>query len=199
TVESLLQYERPSKIYLRQVRKSSDPFTYVLSSDGKHFTYDAPDSNLKFAKSNRDRIQESIEVPQADPTAAPVRLNIGDMYAAAAFSLGDRSAPFDIAIGRIEDLRFLTGQWPALSYQGITELRGERVHVIHGHWRPSDAVERATGQFELYISETFDLRRYVVRERAQLAARSEIAIVSDWSVNLLVGGKPDPNLFKLVL
>lgn len=190
TVDSVLQFERPSKLYLRQQRKSSDPYTYLVTSDGKVLTYDVPEDARRFAKRPNERLKEPVE-------SSGTALTVGDMYQVAAYSLADRSAPFDIAFGRRDDLKYLTEQWPTFAYKGKVKIGDTEVHAISGQWR-LNASSPITGVFDLYVSDEGDLKRYVTRNRF-IAERLEQMVESVWDVNLTIGGKTDPALYKPVL
>ncbi len=186
-LRTTLQFELPSKLYLRQDLATGQGRTWLVTSDGKYFSYDVP--KLPW----QDRGTRLVEPVVYRGRTQSVR----EIYAASALSLGDRSAPLDIAIGRNEDLRYLKNQWASLRYQGRTKLRDEDVHVIMGDWREyGDAP--ASGQFRMMLSESGDLRQYALSENFALPTVGQKNVVSIWDVRLEVDAKPDPNLFKLV-
>jgi hypothetical protein len=184
-VETTLRYERPARLSLRQVRRSAEPRTWWVTSDGKTFSYDAPPET---APRPGQRLIERV-LPG---------MTIGDLYAAASRSLGDRSAPLDIAIGRPEHLRFLTRQWATMAFAADRKLGEDRVRVIAGRWREyGDAA--VTGTFEMWVEPDGTLRRYVLRETIAPDPRlGPQQVTSTWDVNLRIGVSIDPDAFKVI-
>ncbi len=69
-IDTELQYERPSKIYLRQVKGGSDPQQSLLVSDGIKFSFDKPLEALGPARFTEDVTQKGRQQ------------SVGDLYAA---------------------------------------------------------------------------------------------------------------------
>jgi hypothetical protein len=181
-----VQYERPSKLFIRQTKGTSST-SVTVASDGKLFTYPAP--KLPW-QSEGTRLFESVKV--RDKT-----LTIGDIYSASGLSLIDRCAPLDIAIGRKEDLDFLRRQWATLEYKGTADRSGETVHVIMGSWRDYGNAP-VTGQFRMLLSQDAELREYAVSEGVNIPdLGTRTTVMSVWDVKLQINGKPDPALFKV--
>jgi hypothetical protein len=199
-IDTNLQWAKPAKLFIRQDRRSSDPRTYFVTSDGKTFSYDLPEDR---AGAPGERLFEPVSQPGRT-------LDYRDIYAAASRSLGDRSAPIDIAICRTEDLKFIRGQWATMEF---AEKPGpDGVRVIVGDWRQY-ANAPASGSFEMWITDDGDLKKYVQRETFQPEASAldekfrphpvplnvgPLQITSVWDVNLKVNGAPDPSLFKVI-
>lgn len=190
TIETVLQVERPSRLYIRQVLRSSEPATWLVVSDGKEFSYNTP-SNLP-GHVNLPRLVEKVS--QNGET-----LDTRSIYKAGVTSIGDRSAPLDIAIGHPDDLKSLTYQWATLEYRGRRKLGDEEVDVIGGRWRPYGQAP-ANGEFEMYMLPTGELRRYAILESVspQGANGAVFEVRSIWDVQIKVNGKPDPTLFRVV-
>ncbi|MCB8933468.1 MAG: hypothetical protein M9921_00830 [Fimbriimonadaceae bacterium] len=190
TIETTLQYEKPSKLYIRQQLRSSEPMTWLVVSDGTQFSYNTPE-NLPGA-ANLPRLVEQVK--QNDVT-----LDTRGIYKAAASSIGDRSAPLDIVIGDPDDLKGLTFQWATLEYRGQVLVGDERLDLIAGRWRPYGTAP-AHGTYEMYLTPSGELRRYVVVETVGAGPENPtvIEVRSVWDVNLKIDGKVDPALFKVV-
>lgn len=187
-VETSVAYDEPSKLLIRQVRRSAaNPGAWLVTSDGTNFSYDAPAS---VAKRPGERLIEKV-------SSGNRTFSVADIYATASNSLGDRSAALDIAIARSEDLRFLTGQWATLAYQEPREVAGVRVQVVGGDWREYSAAA-VSGKYELWITLGGELKRVVQRETIapdpRLGAQT---VVSTWDVDLERNPKLDPGTFKL--
>lgn len=189
-IETVLQVERPSRLYIRQVLRSNEPAAWLVVSDGKQFSYNTP-NNLPGSE-NLPRLVE--QVSQNGTT-----LDSRAIYKAGATSIGDRSAPLDIAIGHPDDLKSLTFQWATLEYRGRRKLGDEEVDVIGGRWRPYGEAP-ASGQFEMYILPTGELRRYAILESVspQGANGTVFEVRSVWDVRITANGKPDPALFRVI-
>jgi hypothetical protein len=186
-----IQYERPSSIYLRQAKNVRGSEIYLLTSNGVVFTYNAPENVLAGVRSG-ERLMESVFANNKAQT-------IGEIYAAGSAMLRDRSAPLDIAIGRNQDLRFLTRQWATLTYRGKVDYEGKAVHYISGQYREyGDAP--VSGVFEMLISEEHDLLRYITRMNIGTTEGGlQVAeVVSTWSSRFVVNGPVDRSLFKPV-
>lgn len=179
-------FERPNKLLIRQVRKSSEPDNWLAVCDGKLLSYDVPKD---FLKRPGERLRESAV---ADGKPIPLE----QIYAAVSRSLGDRAAPLDIAIGRREDLQFLTGQWTNMRF-GSSSAAPAGARVVVGAWRAYRESE-PTGTFQIWIGPNADLLRYEISEQVQPDPRTPIVTVaSRWDCDLKVGGKADPAVFKV--
>lgn len=187
-ISTSLQYERPAKLYLRQEKKTADRRTWLITSDGKHFSYDKPNQASDYGAG---RLVEAI-------VSAAGTLKLGDIYAVGAGkSLPDRSAPLDIAIGRREDLEFIRGQWANLSTEPARELDGRTVNSIVGDWREYGTAA-ITGRFQFLITPEGEMKRYTIVEKIVINGNI-VTITSRWDIDLKIDGPVDPKLFKVVL
>ncbi len=181
-----LQYERPAKLYIRQTRQTISGGAWTVTSDGKYFSYDKPDTESH----GRGRLLEEVDGKYG-------RLKIAEIYAASSKSLADRSAPLDMAISRPEDLQFLRNQWATVNSGGTKEVGGEKFYVVSGKWR-TYGEDQVSGNYEMWISATNDLRMYVVRELI-IVGGAETLLIHKWDVNLKVDDQVNPKLFKVIL
>ena len=125
-ITTALQYEKPSKLYIKQDKAGST--SKIVTSDGKHFTYDMPEERgLLFV--GQGRLAESVVNGRGETQ------EVTHIYAAASASLFDRSTPLDIVISRKEDLEYINQQWATVVYRGQTEINGVKAHVVGGDWR----------------------------------------------------------------
>jgi hypothetical protein len=124
--------------------------------------------------------------------------DVRKIFAVTAQTLGDRSTPLMVAIGCAEDVTLFKAQLFQYRYEGKVKLGDEEVHAISGRWRENAAVN-PKADFELYITDAGDMRRYAIRQVVQPDPRSgPVTVVSTWDVNLTVDGTPDQSLFKVV-
>lgn len=188
-IDTVLQFERPSKLYIRQELTAFEKMVWLVVSDGTNFSYNTPD-NLPGA-TNLPRLVEQV-------AQNGLTLDVPKIYKAAASSIGDRSAALDIAIGHPEDLKSLTYQWATLEARGRVQIGGEELELVTGKWRPYGTAP-ASGQFEMYMALSGELRRYTVVENVspEGANGAVFEIRSVWDVNIKIGAKPDPALFRI--
>lgn len=187
-----LQLERPGKLYIRQVRQTANPVQWLVTCDGNTFSYDEPLP----AELRKQRLVENLRVWDAKAKKFNP-LTLKDAYAAAVKSLGDRSAPLDIAIARVEDLRAMRLQWSKLKYEGLVDRGDQKAHLVTGDWHEyGDAP--ATGTFRMVISEGRELLQYAVAEPVSVSGVVQ-TVVSTWNVNLKLDGEVDQSLFKVIL
>lgn len=183
-IETQVQYRRAQRqLFIRQVRSGASPRTWLVVCDGRMFAYDTP---VDFDDKPGKRLYERVD---AGPS---LNLDFGGVYAATSGSLGDRSAPLDLAVGRLEDLKFRRAQWATLAY-GPDAPNG--VRVVRGDWREYGNAP-PSGQYEMWITPAGDLVRYVQNESVTVPeARQTITISSTWTVSLEAGAKVDPAVF----
>jgi hypothetical protein len=188
TIETTLQIQRPDKLFLRQVQKKTPPRVWLVTCDGRGFTYDAP---VEVEGAKPLRLFESMNKETG-------RMTVQDVYRATVASIGDRSAPLDIAVGHKEDLRFVAGQWATLQLAGQAEVRGVACTKIHGLWREFPGGP-AVGKFELFLDEQHLIRRYAIEQTLRLQPNQPpLQVVSVWDVDLQLDVPVDPGLFRLV-
>lgn len=183
-----VQFELPSKFYLKQTHKQTNK-SYFVTSDGSTFSYDFP-SNLQKLGSDQRLIESVVQGTK--------RLTVADIYHAASQSIRDRPAALDIAIGDIEDLRYLRNQWATVTYKGKQKLGEEDVFVITGQWREYPGIDPRSSTYTMGISQDYQLRRYVIRDNLVVPNRGPQEVTTVWDVDLKRDGKPDPNLFKVI-
>lgn len=196
SIVTTVQFETPSRLYVRQQKQIGDRREWMIVADGKHFAYDAPD--LRTSTTSKRLVEaQVIEDVKANGTREVVmRLGIREVYAAGAATLGDRSTPLDIAIGRTEDLRALRDQWATVSYKGTTEHSGKTVHVIMGDWRPyGNALP--IGQYRMLVNDSGELLQFARSEPVAIGGKSE-SVLTTWEVKLEKNGAPDPRLFAKI-
>ena len=188
-----LQMEQPNKLYLLQVRGGKTPRQWLVTSDGKQFSFDRPDNVL-----GPKRFVENVHVQD---TLRNVNLTNQDIYLATLQSLGDvaNNIILDIAFARTEDLRNILDQWPTFRLHGKVKLGETMVYAIVGDYREGKS-EPVTGAFELYINDKGDIVRYVLKQTMKYPQVSPepISVVSTWDSNLVLNGKPNPALFAVV-
>ncbi len=195
-IETDIQHEKPSKLYLRQTRKEGpDARAWLVTSDGVRFTYDKPEGTRFTIPGKTVRLMEAV-APEGEPP-----LLVSSIYGAAGGSIADKSPILNVVLGGNEHLRFVLGQWAGLKYQGKTQVRGIVAHLIKGQWRQNPAVA-PTGEFEMYISEQGEFLRYGQRETVAPPPQVKvppISIVSVWEADLKVDGPVNQALFKVAL
>lgn len=200
-IDTYVQWEKPSKLFIRQDRKNSEARSFFVTSDGTLFSYDLPEERVG---APGERLVEQV-------TQAGKQLTYREIYAVASRSLADRSAPLDIAIARTDDLKYIRNQWATLEM--LDREVPEGIKAVGGNWRLY-ANSPASGTYEMWIeSTTGNLKKYIHRETFQPNTTTldekfrsrkvdlnvgPITIVTVWDLDLKVGGSPDASLFKVI-
>jgi hypothetical protein len=153
-----LQLDRKNhRLYLMQDMKrvnAADNRKWIVTANGKVVTYDRPNGAERLDSKKRLAENQVFEGKQ---------LNIGDVYALSSKSLGDRSLPLDVIIGRIEDLRYVKGQLATIDKTRTETLSGESYTVVNGKWRDYETAP-VTGYYEMWIDEKNNLKRFIHQE-----------------------------------
>jgi len=196
SLDTSLAYEAPSKIYLRQALGGSEPRVWLITSDGKSFTYDYP-NQVRYASSGREpgRLLEAVS------PSPSIHQTYEQIFHASVFSLGDVAVPELLAIAGKDELQAIKDMVATISYMGTDKIGGDVVNVVGGAWKagPRAAV---SGQYKMFISEDGQLKRYVQTEIISLkmssAQMQPQQVISTWDVDLHVNAHPDESLFKVV-
>lgn len=192
-VDTVVQFQSPNKLYVRQDRSAPHAKTWVVSSDGAQFSYNYPEGQGRHAVSTR-----LIE---------PVKsLDCAHIYAAASLSLGDRSAPLGIAINWTDELRRIAANWPTHDLAGEVEVEGLKVWKVSGKFTEMPGGPMV-GEYYLVISKQGDLLEYATQQqiatptgiRNSVDIHHPTTLTQTWEVHLEPNGKPIPSLFKLVV
>ncbi len=188
SINTDLQYDRPSRIYLHQIRYGNNPKEWLLVSDGKSFSYNKPNDR----SFGRDRYSELV-------TQNGVDQKISELYMASEQSLGELNAILDVAICQPSRLNRLKAQWATIKYQGRVTLNGALVKKISGQYR-DDPNAPANGEFGIYVTEEGDFVRYETTQRFVFPTISNqpVDVKTTWDSTLKVGEKTNPSLYKVI-
>jgi hypothetical protein len=197
---------------------TTDTRTYVLLSNGTVFRYPAP-SNLP--GSDGKSVQESVNQDG-------VLLDVQDIYGIGAPGLKDRSAPLDVAFGRLPDLQSFKSQLASIKYDHQEQMRGKLCDVVSGGWRPYarhvaatdangnpiDSTVQPEANYRLTISQDGDLMRYEIfsveafnnaildpenkGKKLVQASTGPIPIHATWDVALETDGQVDETQFQIL-
>lgn len=204
-VDTTIQYQKPSLIYIRQVKSGSNPMQWMIVSDGKYFSYNSPEnlpgSNQRLTEKVSQLVPDQYSVDK-DGKRVPKYANydIRQIYAVGAVSLGDRSVPLDVAIGRREDLEHDNLTWVTVNPNGKKTVNGEQGTSIVGKWRPygnaASDPNSITATYEMVIADDGRLLQYSTFQPMEGGGSSAVLTLT-WDVDLKVGGKVDTALFKI--
>lgn len=186
-ITTTVQYEKPSKLYIKQEKAGAT--AKLVTSDGKHFSYDLPENQGLFVKPGR--LIESVVNGRGETQ------EVTHIYAASSASLFDRSTPLDIIISRKEDLEYINQQWATVVYRSQTEINGVKAHVVGGDWRLYGN-SPVIGKYEFTILESGDLVRYVQQETYRKDG-APVTATYQYDVKVQRDGKPNQELFNVVL
>ncbi|MHB8635058.1 MAG: hypothetical protein ACYC96_01135 [Fimbriimonadaceae bacterium] len=191
-VDTTVQYQQPNKLYIRQDRSPPHAKTWLVTSDGSHFSYNFPEGSGRHALS--DRLVETVNA-----------LDVTQIYAAASLSVGDRSAPLGIAICWKDELRRIVANWPTHDFSGEVEYNQVKAWKVVGKFTevPGGTV---AGDYYLIISKQGDLLEYATRKEfatptspTRRDVEHPTVLTQTWHVALVPNGKPVPSLFTVVL
>jgi hypothetical protein len=182
--KTVIQFESPSKLYIGQERTGSDGKSVYVVSDGTQFSYPVPPD---LPARPGERLFEPVQLGNKAQS-------FRDIYGVVSRSLLDRSLPHDVAIARLEDLKFLREQWVTMEKSATAKVGDEELVVIRGSWRAYGSAP-ASGTYEMWISPSDELRRYVLRERLEIEQMGIVDVVGIWDCKLVIDGKPNPELF----
>ena len=191
-VDTVVQYQCPNKLYVRQDRGAPYSKTWVVSSDGARFSYNYPEGQGRHSVSSR------LIEPVKD-------LDCAHIYAAASLSLGDRSAPLGIAISWTDELKRIAANWPTHNLAGEVEFEGLKVWKVIGKFTEMPNGPKV-GDYYLIISKQGDLLEYGTQKKiATPLANNRVdtdhptVLTQTWQVHLEPNGKPIPSLFTVVV
>lgn len=200
-----LQFQGPASLYIRQsLRASYGTDQYLVTSDGKTFSYDLPDG-----VPYKDRgIQGGLRVVETCNPGRP--LGVRDIFTATSSWLIDRSTPLDLIIGAADDLRFRNAQWVTADIVGRTNLGSTAVTVVGGQWRDYPQYTTKQGRkipvppsatYQMFIDDEHRLLRYTEKTNVGATINNQQVVQSVetiWDVNVVKDGPVKPELFKVV-
>jgi hypothetical protein len=183
-----LQFEKPNRFYLHQrLNAAYGQRDWLVTSDGNSFTYDPPRGV------EGTRLMESC-------WQNGIMFSHRNIYQAVVDSIGDRSCPLDLIIGRKEDLEFRRLQWATLDKLGEAKVGDVDATVVGGKYRDYGRAP-VSGTYEMYIDASGQLRRYIERETVAVKVNRQDVIQqveSVWDVSIVKDGPVDQGLFKVV-
>jgi hypothetical protein len=184
-----LDYIRPNRIYLHQIRTGTVAGEKLLIGNGTMFAYDKPED-----VEGKPRFVEPTQTRNQD------LLNIGDMYLAAQRSLLNQNPIQDFAIGRRDDLAQFRDDVVSLKIDHKEKVGADDVYVLTGEWRMTKGLP-TSGHFEMYITADGDFRRFVLREQVAVPNHPEMApvqVTTTYDSSLKVDGDVKEELFKTI-
>lgn len=196
TLDTEIAYEVPSKLYLSQVLHSSEPRSWLVTSDGVSFTYDYPnDKRFQTSRPEPGRLEEAVTPPGGQ------RQNYQQIFRASTFSLGELQIPEFLAIGGTDCLQAIKDQLATIAFSGTTKMDNKEVSILSGDWR-YDTKHRASGKYQMFVTADGDLKRFTEQEMVALTQPGQqaapVTVSSVWDVDLQVNAKPDESVFKVV-
>jgi len=196
TLDTIIAYEAPSKLYLKQTQNSSEPRTWLITSDGTSFTYDYP-NNRRFATSR----PEPSRLEEAVTPVGGAKQNYQQIFRASTFSLGELAVPEFLAIGGTDCLQAIKDQIVTIQVMGTAKIGDQNVTIIGGDWR-FDAHHRVSAKYQMFISDSGELKRYSQQETVAVKFAEQNMqpqqVLTTWDVDLQVNAKPDESLFNVV-
>lgn len=185
-INTTLQIERPSKVYLLQVSPQAPDTKFLVTGDGVLFSYDKPISRVDEELGAKGRLVESVDGPLG-------KLSAGDIYRAATESIAERSLPLDVAFAHAEDLKLLKGQLATRQLAGSLERDGMTLWKVSGTYRLNE-VSDPIGTYEIHIAADGTLRAFGISGKDDAGT----PVQRTWDVDLALDGEIDQALFKVV-
>lgn len=190
SIDTDIAFDRPSQLFIDQRRSGSRPGHWVAASDGNVFSYNKPDGVL-----GPTRLREPVMQPDGRVQTIP------EMYAALGGqnSLGERSPILDIAIANPDSLKDLKNRWTNLRRNGAATVRNQTVNVVLGDYTPVPG-QGATGSFEMDITPSGDILRFILKDRYAVPGHPEMGpvdVISNWEADLKVNAAVDKKLYKM--
>ena len=185
-INTTLQIERPSKLYMLQVSPQAPDTRYLVTSDGVLFSYDKPISRVDEELDAKGRLIESVDGPLG-------KLTVGDIYRAATESIAERSLPLDVAFAHGEDLKLLRAQLATRQLSGSLGRDGQTLWKVTGTYRLNE-VSDPIGSYEIHIAADGTLRAFGITGKDDLGS----PVQRTWDIDLALDGEIDQALFKVV-
>lgn len=183
-----VQFDDPSKLYIRQDLQAESQGTWMIVSDGNLFSYPLPATQLGEAKTLVERVFDNGELR-----------SFRDIYAIGASGLKDRSAPLDIAIGRFEDLKFFKGHLATYTLGQPEDVRGKSCQVVQGGWRVSPKAVVAESRYRIWITDSGELMRYEITDNIEspTSPGTMVQVRQVWDVDFHLDGQTVPGLYRV--
>lgn len=172
--ETVVAIEKPNRLRIEQTRNGTEGGHWLVVSDGVKFSYDRPQGGL-----GKDRYLDAVEDSKVE-----------DLYTAATYSLGEKSAPLDILIGRKADLAIFVKGLPMMALRAPGTLRGESVQIAS-----SDPTKFP--YYQMAITPDGDLRQLVRKELYSVQGSENVEVTTAYDVSVKVGGAIAGNPFRV--
>lgn len=188
-IETVLQYEKPSKLYVMQTKYAGESWKWAITSNGEQFSYNAP-----------------LELPPHDPRirlVEPVKsgnkvLDVRDIFAVGSSTLGDAGFPLVAVLGTPPAVRRALDEWAGMQTTDRTRVGEQDAYVIVGQWRDG-AKAQPTGRFRLVIGTEGDLFSYEKEETVSFHPDlAPMVVRTEWSVRVQPNGTVNPALFRVI-
>lgn len=176
-------FERPSKVFLRQVRGGAVPEDSTITSDGKKFSYDAP---YDYKQTTNERLMELVwKEGQKSP------MSIGEIVQIGQRRLPDYSQPLWLMMSYRVDLEFMRGCWGKVSFQ-----KKDKDLIIVGGAYKEYPLAAETGTWQLAATPEGDLTGYSIAMPMSDGKR-EIMLQNVWTVDAKINPEIPAETFRL--
>lgn len=186
SIDTDIQFDRPDKFFLRQVRGGTSPKRMTTVSDGKYFSYDKPSEKI-----GPPRYYEAV-------TQHGYTQSIGEIFGLSALSCLDRSPVLDVLVGRRSDLEYLRARLGTMSVTKTTNTSTGKIYEIEGLYMDLPG-EEPTGRFQITVTDGGDMLRFIKIQRYRVddVLKETLVITSTWDVHVKVDVKTDPSLYNV--
>ncbi|RYG36226.1 DUF2092 domain-containing protein [bacterium] len=182
TTTTEIALEKPNRLRIDQSRTGGQKGEWLVISDGNRFAYDRPRG--VFGKKRFNDVAEAT---------------LPDLYTAVLDSIGEKSIPLDIVIGRKNDLQAFVGMLGPMALTSGASLKGESVELAKGKYRKTSDAKFPAGDIEIVITPAGDLRRITTTEQYSNPQNKQEAIVvtTVFDVNIKIDVQIQGDPFKV--
>lgn len=170
TTRTEVALEKPAKLRISQARDGSQGGKWLAVSDGVRLSYNRPQGAM-----GKDRFIDAVDG------------GMDEVYTAFLLSIGEKSIPLDIIVGRKGDLKAFVSMLSPMTLSGTTTIGGESVQLASGKFRKGPDLP-FVGTITLAITPSGDLKRLSQKETFNVPEASpdpiEVTTIYDVSVAL---------------
>ncbi len=155
SITTRLVFEKPSSLYLEQVRSAPHAKTWLVVSDGKIFSYPVP-AGIVLGSNQAKRLIEPVKDAEGKDQ------DVQRIVQASADSIADTSDPLMIMAGWNGAQKAMISRWSDLQISFPIQKDGSKDYLITGIYTTSPQFP-AKGKFSMLVSPNFDLLQFQVQ------------------------------------
>lgn len=184
--------ERPSKLFLQQVRTDPEAKSWLVTSDGQRFTYPEPAGIVLSSNSAGRLVEPVIDLKKHAQT-------VNEILQASSSSIGDVSDPLLMVLGWTGAQKALLSRWKTLKIERVDMLDGKRAYTVGGLY-VNPAAGGETGQYHMVIDEDGNLLASELDVYFQPSGdpkATPVLVKQLWKCTIAIDGKVDEAKFTV--